>query len=380
MPMPDPRETMRRALRLAWRGRGRAEPNPLVGCVLLHHGEVVAAGHHRRCGGPHAEAEALARCRARGLDPAGCEVYVTLEPCAHHGRTPPCADALIDAGVARVHVAARDPSPHAAGAGIERLRAAGIPVEVGLEAERAERQNAPFFLRSREGRPWTIAKWAQTLDGRTATRTGASQWISGPASRRRVHRWRGRVDAVVVGVGTARADDPRLTPRGVPARRMPWRVVVDPDLRLPPTARMLAEGPPVVIACREGRTARAEALAAAGARIWPIPAGEAGEKLSLDALWRRLARDADASTVLVEGGARLTGSLLAAGLLDELRVFVAPLLLADEAAAPALAGRSIAELAGATPLEIERVKRVGPDTELRARFPRAAPAPGTPPR
>ena len=224
------------AARLALRARGRAEPNPLVGCVLVKAGEVIGMGHHRLFGDVHAEVDALRSARRQGHDPLGCTAYVTLEPCNHQGKQPPCTRALIEAGVARVIAARRDDNPVAAG-GFEALRSAGIPCEVSEDSSLARDISDPFFKRVRTGTPWVIAKWAQTIDGRVATRTGESKWISSEASRRRVHALRGRVDAIMCGLGTVLADDPMLTPRPTkgrgPPRRTPIRVVADAHLDIP---------------------------------------------------------------------------------------------------------------------------------------------------
>ncbi len=317
---------MTRALRLALRGEGSVEPNPMVGCVLTRGGRVIGEGYHRRFGGPHAEVEALA---AVGGSCRGATAYVTLEPCAHVGKTPPCCDALIAAGVGRVVVGAGDPNPHVTGGGIERLRRAGIDVDVGVCAAEARRLIAPFTTRVTLGRPYVIAKWAQSMDGRLATDGGDSKWISCEASRKLVHRWRGRVDAIVVGSGTAAADDPRLTARGVAVRRVATRVVLDGRLRLSLTGQLVATAgnvPTLLLTSPESsQSARADVLRQRGVHVASCNRLPSGRLDPLAAL--RLLAERGATNVLLEGGAALISAFLAAGLIDEARVFVAPIWL-----------------------------------------------------
>ena len=332
-------QAMCRALERAARARGLAEPNPLVGCVLLGAGklarEVIGEGHHERFGEAHAEVNALADARARGHDPAGATAVVTLEPCAHTGKTPPCADALIAAKVARVVGAMTDPDPRVSGRGFERLRAAGIDVAVG-EGEAAARElNAPFIKRVTTGLPFVTLKWAQTLDGYTATKTGHSQWISGPASRRRVHELRAVSDVVMVGSGTFIADAPRLTARDVATRRIAKRVLVSGRNRIPRDAPIFSDG-------------------AGPAEVMTGPLEEG---------LRRLASDG-ATNVLVEGGARLNGSLLNAGLVDRVLVFLAPSLCGDSEALPAAILGPCATMGDVEKLRLREVERVGDDVVL----------------
>ena len=267
----------------------------MVGCVLVRNDQVIGEGWHQRYGGPHAEVEAVRDAKSRGNDVAGATVYVTLEPCSHFGKTPPCADMLIEARVARVVAAMADPFPEVSGRGLERMRQAGIDVEVGVGQREAREQLAPYLKRVQHGLPWVIAKWAQTLDGKIATATGHSQWISNPASRRRVHELRGRVDAILVGVGTVIADDPSLTARKVEVKRVARRLVADRSGRMPQDAKMLHDGGPPVTVLRGSLKEELQKLAAEGV-----------------------------TNVLVEGGAHLAGALLNEGLIDELRVYVAP--------------------------------------------------------
>lgn len=359
---------MRRALALARRGQGLVEPNPMVGCVIVRDGAVLGQGHHRRFGGPHAEVHALAACRRAGLDPRGATVYVTLEPCCHHGKTPPCTDALIAADVARVIVAMKDPFQRVAGKGIAALRRAGIAVEVGPCGDEAASLNAPFVRRVTRGLPWVIAKWAQTLDGRTATRGGDSRWISNDQSRHQVHRLRARVDAVMVGIRTVLADDPELTARGVRVRRVARRVVIDPRLRLPERCRLIRtlDRAPLTVAARPQailrHAAKARRLRSAGVEIVALPTGRSR---SLRPLLEHLVRHHAAASVLVEGGATLLGSLLAQRLINEARVFVAPKLLGDQQARPALIGMNVPRIARAVPWNLDRVQRLGDDLMLR---------------
>ena len=261
---------MRRALELAAGGHGRVSPNPMVGAVLVRDGQVIGEGFHAELGAPHAEVEAIEDSRARGVDPAGATLFVTLEPCAHHGRQPPCSDAILDAGVARVVIGSDDPSTKASGRGPEILRGAGVAVEEldGKEAEAARMLNQAFRKHARTGRPLVSMKSAATLDGRVATAGGDSQWISSGASRALAHRWRAEADAVCVGIRTALADDPLLTAREVGTLRQPTRVVFDSRARLPPNARLvksISEAPLLVIASRAAPRDRIDALRAAGA-------------------------------------------------------------------------------------------------------------------
>lgn len=320
---------MHEALELARRGIGAVEPNPMVGAVLVRDGRVIGRGWHRRFGGPHAEIEALRDAAAAGESPAGATIYVTLEPCCHFGKTPPCTRALIDAGVARVVAAMVDPFPQVSGGGLAALRDAGIGVVVGVcEAEARRLLDAYLKLRT-TGRPWVICKWAQTLDGRIATRTGHSRWISSEASRRRVHEIRGWCDGVAVGANTAVADDPLLTNRSGQGRA-PMRVVLDERLLLPAggqLARTAGQVPLLVATTAEAvetQPGRAAELHDLGAELLVLPAAPAGVDLPalLDELGRR-----QWTRLLVEGGARVLGQMLRGGLADELLVFLSPLLV-----------------------------------------------------
>lgn len=349
---------MAQALRLAEHGLYTTRPNPRVGCVLVRDGRVVGEGWHRRAGGPHAEVYAL---QAAGAQACGATAYVTLEPCSHFGRTAPCADALLEAGVARVVAAMTDPNPRVAGQGLARLQAAGVEVAAGLLEREAAALNPGFVARMTRGRPYVRIKLALSLDGRTALASGESKWISSEAARRDVHRLRARSDAVLTGIGTALADDPELTVRLVelPADGpgQPLRVVLDRELRLPPTASLLrAEGRTLVL--HEGAdAARAEALCAAGAEL--------AEAHGLAAALALLAAR-EANEVLVEAGPRLAGALLQAGLADELILYLAPHLMGHEGA-PLMQLAGIATMTERLALEFVDVRRIGPDLKIVAR-------------
>jgi diaminohydroxyphosphoribosylaminopyrimidine deaminase/5-amino-6-(5-phosphoribosylamino)uracil reductase len=318
---------MRRALALAARGGERTRPNPNVGAVVARGGRIVGEGWHRALGRDHAEIEAL---RAAGPRARGATMYATLEPCAHHGRTPPCVDALLHAGIRRCVVAVRDPHAIVNGRGLRRLRSAGVAVEVGLLAAEAREALGGYWTAHTLGRPRVTWKVAATLDGRIADVRGRSRWITGPRARAEVHRMRAAADAVIVGSGTARADDPRLTARLAGARRQPLRVVVDARLSLPPTLALfgpaLARG--TVVACGPRVPAsRSAALEARGVRVWRLPLAERG--VSGAALLRRLAAEG-VHEVLLEGGATLGTRWMRGGLVDRLALFVAPKLMGAE--------------------------------------------------
>jgi diaminohydroxyphosphoribosylaminopyrimidine deaminase/5-amino-6-(5-phosphoribosylamino)uracil reductase len=351
---------MARAVALAARGRDTATPNPSVGCVIAKGGRILGEGWHARAGEPHAEAMALAACPA---SPEGASVYVTLEPCGHFGRTPPCADALVAAKVARVVAALDDPNPLVKGKGFAALRAAGIRVETGLLAAQAREIHLGFFARMSRGRPWMRVKSAASLDGRTALANGESQWITGEAARRDVHALRARSCAMLTGIGTVLRDDPELTVRHVPCTRQPRRVVIDSRLDLPPGARILTGEPPLVLTVSEDRERR-KALEARGAEVVVVPAE--GAKTDLAAVARLLA-ERGFNEVMVETGAKLNGSLLRAGVVDEIVLYLAPMLLGDAAqglfALPAFDG-----LAAAPRPRVVDVRAVGADIRITARL------------
>jgi diaminohydroxyphosphoribosylaminopyrimidine deaminase/5-amino-6-(5-phosphoribosylamino)uracil reductase len=351
----EDRRFMWRALRLAERGRGRVNPNPVVGAVVVRAGRVVGEGWHRALGEPHAEAVALARA---GAHARGATMYVTLEPCAHVGRTPPCVEALIRAGIRRCVVATRDPHRIVDGRGLRRLRAAGIRVEVGVLGEEVKRQLAGYLLTHTRGRPRVTLKLAASLDGRIAppggfARGGRARWLTGAVARRVAHQLRSLADAVVIGAGTARADDPRLTARAVAAPRQPLRVVCDTRLALSPRLRLLRGGHGTVVACgRSASRRRRRALEARGVEVWPM--GTTAGGVSPRALLRRLAR-AGCHDVLLEGGAALATSWLRAGVIDRIALFVAPRVIgAGGLAWPGRLGRPRAG-------RVTEVRRVGRD-------------------
>ena len=355
---------MARALRLAARGLFGTDPNPRVGCVIAAGERVLGEGYHERAGGPHAEIAALAAAQGP-VD--GATAYVTLEPCCHHGRTPPCTEALIAAGIGRVVYAAGDPNPRVNGGGSAQLRAAGIRVEGGLLEQSARALNPGFFSRMERGRPWVRLKLAASLDGRTALADGESRWITGPAARADVQRLRARASVILTGSGTVLRDDPRLDVRLPGAPRQPLRVVLDSALDTPPTARILKSPGQALLFAARGHDARcAAALEAAGARIEELGAGADG--VDLGALVSRLAA-LEANEVHVECGATLAGGLWRARLVDEVVVYLAPVLLGS-GARDLLAIGPLADMRQRGELELTDARRVGPDLRLTLR-PRA---------
>jgi diaminohydroxyphosphoribosylaminopyrimidine deaminase/5-amino-6-(5-phosphoribosylamino)uracil reductase len=355
---------MLRALAEAARGRGQVEPNPMVGAVVVREGRAVGVGHHARFGGLHAEVNALTEA---GGAARGATLYVTLEPCCHHGKTPPCTDAVLAAGVARVVAAMSDPFPRVAGGGLEALRGAGVAVEVGLEASAARRLNAPYLKRIATGLPYVTAKWAMTLDGKIATASGDSAWISGPRARALVHELRGRMDAILVGIGTALADDPLLTARP-PGPRTPARVVLDGAARLPPGGRLAttAREVPVWVAVTDRAPAdRRSALAALGCEILALTgSGPVPVVPLLSELGRR-----GATNVLVEGGARVLGAFLQEGQVDEVDVYVAPVLEGGAGSVSAVQGAGVLRMADALRLARHEVAIVDGDVRVRGTLP-----------
>ncbi|HUA26418.1 MAG TPA: bifunctional diaminohydroxyphosphoribosylaminopyrimidine deaminase/5-amino-6-(5-phosphoribosylamino)uracil reductase RibD [Steroidobacteraceae bacterium] len=375
------RRAMARALELAERGLETTHPNPRVGCVIARDEEIVGEGWHERAGEPHAEINALG---AAGPKAAGATAYVTLEPCSHHGRTPPCVDALIAARPARVVFALEDPNPRVSGRGAEALRRAGVAVESGLLATEAAELNPGFLKRMRTGRPWVRVKLAMSLDGRTALANGASQWITGPAAREDVQRWRARSSAILTGIGTVLADDPRLDvrlpdpPSGRP-RLQPLRVVLDARLQVPPGARMLTTGGGVLImtAANHGendaeRAARRSELLERGAEIEEVAVSEPGaasaagtSRLSLPDVLDRFGRR-EINELWVEAGARLAGSLLDESLVDELVLYMAPKLLGANAR-PLADIADVQQLKDARRLTIVETRQIGEDLRIRLR-------------
>jgi len=357
-----------RAIEIAERGRGRVSPNPLVGAVIARDGEPVAEGWHDRLGGPHAEREAIAA--AGEADLRGATLYVSLEPCCHRGRTPPCTDAIVEAGIARVVVGSDDPTEKASGRGLGILRDEGIEVEVagGELAARARLLNQPFRKHARTGRPWVMFKAAMSLDGKVATESGDSKWISGEASRDVAHRWRAELDAVAVGVGTALADDPRLTARLADVHRQPRRVVFDSTARLPVGSQLVRAAPEVpltVVVSRAARRTDTEALERAGAEVL-VATGENEAGRVRSALAHLGA--GDVTSMLLEGGPHLAGAFLDAGEIDELRLFLAPLVLGGRAARATLEGEGAETIADAVRALTVDCETVGDDLLVSARL------------
>lgn len=362
---------MARALALAARGVvADTQPNPRVGCVLVRDGKVVGEGFHARAGEAHAEVEAL---RAAGAQAKGATAFVTLEPCSHHGRTPPCSDALLAAGIAEVVAPFDDPNPRVAGSGFAALERSGVKVRRGLLAREAELMNAGFIKRMRTGRPLVRVKLGMSLDGRTAPVGGepraGTRWITGPEARADVHRLRARSGAIVTGIGTVLADDPQLTvrdPAGVAATSQPLRVVLDPALRLPADARLLSQPGRTLVFTTATDAHHASELTEAHAEVRALPAVDG--RIPLDAMLDELGRR-EVNEVLVEAGATLSGAFLAAGLVDELVIYMAPMLLGDAAPGaftlPALA--AAAGIEAAPRLEITAVRAVGRDWRFTAR-------------
>lgn len=352
---------MRAALAEARKGLYITTPNPRVGCVIVRDGELIARGHTQPAGQAHAEVHALQDAAARGVDVRGATAYVTLEPCSHHGRTPPCCDALVSAGMARVVAALEDPNPLVAGQGIARLRAAGIAVDVGVLADEAADMNIGFLHRMKHGRPWVRMKIAASLDGGTALNNGQSQWITSSAARDDGHAWRAQACAILTGIGTVQQDDPQLNVRAVQTPRQPRRIIVDSKLEISPSARVLQGGGSWIFAALPDE-AREAALRAAGHDVIVLP-NESG-KVDLDALMRELGRR-QINELHVEAGTKLNGSLLRAGCVDELLLYVAPCLLGP---AQGLANLpELQDLSGRIALEFIDVAQLGPDLRLRAR-------------
>lgn len=355
----DDHRHMALALALAERGLFTTTPNPRVGCVIVKEGQVVGEGWHERAGQPHAEIHAL---RAAGASARGATAYVTLEPCSHHGRTPPCANALIDAGVSRVVTAMRDPNPQVSGRGIELLTLAGIRAEVGLMEAQATALNVGFIARMTRGRPWVRLKTASSLDGKTALANGVSQWITGPAARADVQRLRARACAVLTGVGTVLADDPQMTVRDLDIGRQPLRIVVDSQLRTPPNAKILHDDGAWIV-CAQAERARRDALLEAGALILEQPDREG--RVDLSALLTELA-SRGINEVHVEAGVKLNGALLAAGLVDEWIAYLAPKVMGDPARG-LFALPEYSQMAQCQAFQIQDVRQLGDDLRITLR-------------
>ncbi|UCH35565.1 MAG: bifunctional diaminohydroxyphosphoribosylaminopyrimidine deaminase/5-amino-6-(5-phosphoribosylamino)uracil reductase RibD [Armatimonadota bacterium] len=358
MPTTDADERlMSQALRLALRGQGEASPNPMVGAVIVSGEAVVGAGYHRGPGTKHAEIVALEQA---GEKARGAMMYLTLEPCTHHGRTPPCAPRVCEASLARVVVASEDPNPKVAGAGIEALRQAGIEVEAGLLREQENRLNEAYRKYMTTGRPFVTLKIAMSLDGKIATSTGESRWITGERARAMAHRMRRNSNAVMVGIGTVLADNPALTVRHGRARRQPLRVVVDSEARTPRSAKVIHGGdPPGLIAVTDrARGEAVEALRREGAEVIALPSREG--RVDLAALLEELGRR-EVAALLVEGGGELVASFIEQDLGDKIVVFIAPKIIGGAEAPTAVAGRGVEAIAEAWPVADMRCRRIGED-------------------
>jgi len=360
-----------RAIELAARGLGRVSPNPVVGAVVVRDGEVLGEGWHEEFGGPHAEINAMRA--AGGADLRGATLYVSLEPCCHHGRTPPCTEAILDAGIRRVVVASDDPTGKAAGRGLGILRDEGVEVRVadGALATEARLINQAFRKHARTGRPWVLFKSAMTLDGKVATRTGDSKWISSEGSRRRAHRWRSQVDAVAVGIGTALADDPQLTARLDGASvRQPRRIVFDATARLPLDSKLVRQArqvPLTVVVSRAAGRGATEALETAGADVI-LATGEHEPARVRSALDQLGALDPPVTSILLEGGPHLAGAFLDAGEIDELRLFIAPIVLGGRSARDPLEGEGVERISSALRALSLEAERTADDVLIGARL------------
>ena len=362
------RHHLARAIELAGRGRGHVNPNPLVGAVIGRDDEVIAEGFHGRLGGPHAEVEAITAAGDRDLD--GATLYVSLEPCCHHGRTPPCTDAIRSAGIKRVVVASDDPSEHASGRGLGILRDEGVEVVVadGELASRARLLNQPFRKRSRTGRPWVLFKSAVTIDGKVATGSGDSKWISSEASRALAHEWRAECDAVAVGIGTALADDPQLTARVEGVARQPRRIVFDSLARLPLSSRLVESAREValtVVVSRAAPRAATDALETHGAEV--IVATGEHEPARVRSALHQLG-SAEIGSILLEGGPRLAGAFFDAEEIDEIRLFMAPVVLGGRTARDPLEGEGVELIVDAIRALTLECHRVGDDLLISARM------------
>ena len=353
---------MRAALDQAAKGLFLTSPNPRVGCVIVRDGQIIASGHTQRAGEAHAEVDALRDAASRGIDVRGATVYVTLEPCSHHGRTPPCTEALITAGIGRVVAAIEDPNPLVAGNGIAQLRAAGIAVEAGVLANEAREMNIGFFHRMQHGRPWVRLKIAASLDGGTALTNGESQWITSSAARDDGHAWRARACAIMTGIGTVQQDNPQLNVRAVTTPRQPQRIVVDSQLEMDPAAQVLVGGGTWIVTT-DAHPERASRLSDAGAEVIVLPTE--GVKVDLRALMQLLGQR-QMNELHVEAGYKLNGSLLRMGLVDEMLVYLAPCLLGPAQGIARLP--ELNALSDRITMRFHRVDRVGDDLRVITRL------------
>ncbi len=354
------------AAKLALRGHGGAEPNPMVGCVIVSQsGQIVGRGYHRNCGRPHAEINALENA---GENAIGSTVYVTLEPCNHHGRTSPCSEALIKARIGKLVYAQTDPTVDAQG-GASRLEEAGINVQLLNDCQPAIKVSEPFVYRTKTGLPWIIAKWAQTIDGKIATQSGKSQWLSNQRSRNMVHRQRGRVDAILTGIGTVQADDPLLTARNVRLRRIAKRIVIDPHLKISIDAKLVTttSQAPTIIVCDQSainaQQSKVNELQTLGAQVHGATTTDG--RFDLTDVLKTLTIKYELATMLVEAGPRLLGDLFKHHLINQAWVFIAPILFADENAMSAASGHKVSEVTDGTKLYLEDVRVRGEDVMIR---------------
>jgi diaminohydroxyphosphoribosylaminopyrimidine deaminase/5-amino-6-(5-phosphoribosylamino)uracil reductase len=367
MPLAEEQRWMNHALELAARGRGRVEPNPLVGCVIVREGKLIGEGWHQRFGGPHAEREAL-QSVDRAEDLPGATWFITLEPCAHHGKTPPCVESVIASQPAEVVIAMRDPFSQVDGRGIAQLEAAKIPLRVSVCEAPAQRLNSGYLKRIYRQRPWVIAKWAMSLDGKIATCTGESRWISNASSRRRAHEMRGRVDAIMIGNGTLRRDDPLLTARPA-GPRTALRVIFDRHASIASETQILCtakEFPVLVVCAPQANADQIARIQRLGGQTLVCPQDDPVAMVGhcLDHLYQQ-----GATNVLVEGGGQLLGSFLTAGEIDEVHAFIAPKVIGGQAAAGPIAGTGIAELAKTLDLETVSCELLDGDAHFIARRP-----------
>lgn len=362
---------MRLALDLAAMGRGRTNPNPMVGAIVVKEGRIVGEGYHQKAGTPHAEVHAL---KAAGLDAKGATIYVTLEPCSHHGRTPPCTEAILKAGITKVIAAMTDPNPLVAGRGLEKLRRAGVEVVVGLMETEARRLNEVFLSYITTRKPFVLMKSAMTLDGRIATRTGHSRWITGEKARTYVHQLRDEYDAILVGIGTVLADDPALTTRLVDKTgKDPVRIVVDSEGRLPLEARVLtqeSDSPTIVAVTRRAPEEKLAQLQAAGAIILVVQEDKVG-MVDLNHLMDLLGQQ-DIASVMVEGGAQINAAALAAGVVDKVAMFIAPKFIGGQQASGPVGGVGVETMEQALNLENIQIRQFGQDILIEGYIPKGA--------
>ncbi|MEM7314836.1 MAG: bifunctional diaminohydroxyphosphoribosylaminopyrimidine deaminase/5-amino-6-(5-phosphoribosylamino)uracil reductase RibD [Planctomycetota bacterium] len=364
MTQPSDQHFMRRALELAARGEGHVEPNPMVGCVIVRDDQIVGEGWHEKFGQRHAEVAAIEN--ATSTDLSGCTAYVTLEPCCHVGKTPPCANALIKAEIGRVVIAMRDPFPKVNGGGILKLESAGIKTEVGIEEEAARQLVAPYLMRVTDSRPWIIAKWAMTLDGKLATASGDSQWISNERSRKIVHAIRGRVDGIMVGRGTALADDPLLTARPS-GPRTATRIVLDSGASLPLSSQLVqtsAEAPVLIATSQEASNEAVKGLTESGCEVVRCEGSTHVERLRF--LLGNLA-ERGMTNLLLEGGSQLLGTLVDADLIDEVHAFIAPKIAGGNDALPAIGGSGFNKMCESIQLKPTSIESLDGDIYFRGR-------------